>query len=252
MRYYLLASGSNGNCTLIQTKEANILIDVGISLASMKQRLEALGLSLESIDAIFITHEHIDHVRSLPSFPLEKVYSGAGTCPLLDNHILQAYQPFSIKDMTITPIPLSHDCINGFGYVVQNHIERLVYLTDTGYVAAKNQSYIQGATHYVVESNHDVEMLLNSNRPRYLVRRILSDYGHLNNEQCGEMLAKVIDMSTKSITLAHLSEEANDPALALEAVQAIFSDYGIAYHHILMQSASRYRMTRGWEHETDR
>lgn len=247
--YHILASGSNGNCTLVQTPDTNILIDVGISLRSVKEKLKTLNLTLEEIDAVLITHEHIDHTRSLKQIPLEKIYSGAGTCSLIAENELQPYTPFSLQDMTIIPIPLSHDCVNGFGYLIHNHVESLVYLTDTGYVAQKNKEYLKNATHYIVECNHDVAMLSQSNRPAYLIRRILSDSGHLNNEQCGEFLASVISHTTKSITLAHLSGEANDPKLALSTVQTILKEYNIDYQHIQIKSASRHCMIKGWDDE---
>lgn len=251
LRYHMLASGSNGNCTLVQTRATNILIDVGIPIRSLKEKLAVFGLTLEEIDAIFITHEHIDHTRSVLQVPMEKVYSGAGTCPLLEGHELYPYQEVKINDMTIMPIPISHDCQNGLGFLIVNQIEKLVYITDTGYIPYKHQELLKGATHYVIESNHDVTMLMQSSRPPYLIRRILSDNGHLNNEQCGEFLANVVTPQTKSIMLAHLSEEANDPKLALDTVQEILLDYQIPIQHIQLKSASRHRLTRGWDDETN-
>lgn len=240
IKFKVIASGSTGNSTLVQTKETNMLIDVGIPYRTMIQELSLAGLTIEDIDIVLITHEHIDHVRSLKYFPEAKIYSGAGTLMLKNSNVIEPYEKYEYKDLSFLPLPISHDCLNGLGYVIQNHNENLVYITDTGYIPHKHHKHLKGATHYIIEANHDVQMLWESSRPPYLIRRIASDNGHLSNEQCGEFLADVISMNTQTITLAHLSEEANEPELAIKTVKKVLQEQGLTYNHIEIKDAPRY------------
>lgn len=249
LKYHVLASGSKGNATLVETTKTKIVIDVGVGIKELERKLISLNIDINEIDAFLITHEHIDHIRAIQYIPREKIYTGVGFFPINEENFLYAFMERIIGDMKITPLPISHDSLSGFGFVIKNDVEKLVYITDTGYVSSRNIKYMANATHYIIESNHDIQMLYESGRPHYLIRRILSDNGHLNNEECGEVLAKTIDETTKTVTLAHISEVANEPALALTTVKKILKEYGIEHDQILFQVADQEEITKGWDDE---
>jgi phosphoribosyl 1,2-cyclic phosphodiesterase len=245
VRFYLLASGSYGNATLIEFKQATILVDVGLGILELRRKLKTLGYKLDDIDAIFITHEHSDHIKAIKHVDLEKVYATKETLYPRRCNFVEPFRMLEFKGIKIFPIPISHDVQNGVGYVFDDGEESLVYLTDTGYISSKVQPFLVNATHYIFESNHDVEMLLRTDRSFYLKRRILSDSGHLSNEDCGEMLSLVIGDLTKSITLSHLSEDANTPQKAVKTVSKILIDKGFDLKKIKLQVAKRYDITKG-------
>jgi len=244
MKFNILQSGSDGNSTLIQSGNTNILIDCGITKKHLVERLKEFNVSLDDIDAIFITHEHIDHIRCLDELDLKKVYASKGTLNKSEINIINPYEFYNIKDIKIMPIEASHDVANCVGYIVADD-QVLVYLTDTGIVYDKNLEYMKDADYYILESNHNIEALITSIYPTFLKQRIASQYGHLSNAQCGETLVKVIGPHTKKIVLAHLSKNANNPELALSNVKKILDDNKIDVSNIEIVAASRDSITRG-------
>lgn len=246
MNYTILASGSRGNSTVIESNGHTILIDCGIPSSELYSKLEELNISIEQIEAVLITHEHIDHIRSIQNFDFAKIYSSQDTLANLNSgNILFPFQEYLIAGFKITPIPLSHDCNNPIGYIVKDEKESLVYMTDTGYVKEKYFQYITNATHYIFESNHDVKMLLHTNRPYYLKRRIMSMEGHLSNDDAAIILSRVIGDRTKSLRLAHISEDANTKELAYDTLISVFEECGISYGNISIEVADRYQITKG-------
>lgn len=249
MEFYLLASGSYGNCTLIKTKGKNILVDFGLGIIETKAKLLELGCTLEDIDAVLITHEHSDHIKSIQYLKSDKVYATFETLSSKVNGF-NPVKPLSIYEIGgihIMPVPISHDVRNGVGYIIDDGEERIVYMTDTGYVNRKYYELLKNATHYIFESNHNVDMLLQTSRPFFLKRRILSDEGHLSNEDSGEILARLIGSTTKTIVLAHLSEDANTKELAYATVKEILLEKDIDISNIELKSADRYEITKGRE-----
>lgn len=245
MEYVILASGSRGNATVIMNGKTRILVDAGIPHHELLSKLESLNIGVNQIDAVLVTHEHIDHVRCLDIFDKSKIYSSPNTISLETNNHLVFYKEHHIAGFNITPIQLSHDCADPMGFVIKHESEKLVYITDTGNIRDEDFQYLNNATHYIFESNHDENMLLLTNRPHYLKQRIMSPKGHLSNITASLILAKLIGEQTKSIRLAHLSDEANTKELAYQTLVEILEEHGIEYRGIDILVADRNLITRG-------
>ncbi len=245
MKYYVLASGSKGNCTVVKSKNTSIMIDCGITQKYLKQSFERIGLQYEDLDGLLITHSHGDHLNNSKIIKDLNVYSPFEIVGLNKNHLIRPIELFTIKDLEILAIPLSHDTDITVGYVIYDGQETLVLVTDTGYLSDRNIKIIRNANYYIIESNHDPEMLLNTTRPKGIKNRILSDYGHLSNEDCGYALVECINEDTKEIVLAHLSEEANTRELAYNTVTDILEKKGIDYQNIKITAAGQFEIYEG-------
>lgn len=222
----VLASGSKGNSTLITTKNAKILIDVGLTTKELQKRLEDTNLT--DIDAIIITHAHIDHIKGLAV--IEKKYDiKVYTKENLDN-------PQTIKDIEISHFNVSHDvpCI---GLLIKNNNQELVYITDTGYINRKIISLTKNKDIYIIESNHDEDMLIEGSYPFILKKRISGDEGHLSNRQTTEYLKTVMGDKTKYIVLAHLSEENNTKDKAYDETNSILRKTNIKLYVSMQDQA---------------
>ena len=237
MKVTVLASGSKGNCTLVETETNKFLIDIGINYKTLNKRLHELKVKIEEIDAVFITHEHTDHIKGLEVLikrhDLYIVLSrGTYEAILTNNKTSIMYEYFNIvkpdeevffNSTSIIPFSISHDAKEPFGYIITNKNKKLVYLTDTGYISQEIENKIKNADIYIVETNHNVELLLATNRPWPLIQRILGDKGHLCNEDALYSLLRVVGENTKYIYLAHISEEANNEDVLMLTVKDIFS-----------------------------
>lgn len=220
MRIDLLCSGSKGNSCLIRHNDTQLLIDCGSTKKYLMESFKKVHANVEDTNGVLITHAHTDHVSQLKHFKHLDVYSHCELKDALDKHDIFPEEKFILKDLSVQVLGLSHDAPNTIGFVIESDHEKLVYVTDTGYVPNQIKPYIANADYYIFESNHDVDRLLHTNRPMFLKQRILSDNGHLNNEDSSLNLASFINAKTKNIVLAHLSEEANTQDLALDT----FSD----------------------------
>ncbi len=237
MRVCVIASGSKGNCTLVQTECANTLIDIGMSCGYIEKHLETLGIDPGSIKNIFITHPHVDHVAGLKVFIKKhnptvyltsKMYSELSETIDFTNYVL-IEDDINIDDINVKAFKTSHDAIDSVGYIVKNKDKEFVYVTDTGYINNKYFKLLANKNMYVFESNHDVNMLMdNPNYPYQTKQRILSDRGHLSNKDSSFYLSKLVGDRTQHIVLAHLSEQNNDEALALNTLtDKIGNEYDI-------------------------
>lgn len=239
MKYIVLASGSKGNSTVVFSKRSSILIDAGIPIKEYEDKLIKHKLDKRKIDAVLLTHEHADHTRSINFFDYNILYSGKETCSLKEDNILYPFIKVKIGDFEITPLPLSHDAINCLGFVLESENEKLVYITDTGYINNKLISHIKNADYYIFESNHDINMLIKSNRPPFLKDRILSDYGHLSNEMASEELCQLIGKKTKEIVFAHVSEEVNTKELVLSTFKKVAKENNVDLSNIKVMVADQ-------------
>lgn len=214
MKFALLASGSKGNCCLIKHKDTNIVIDCGTTRKYLKGCFERVKYDPLQSDAILITHTHSDHVSQMKLFDPIQTYA---TQDIATNHLhnISPFDQFEVKDFRITVLPMSHDCEGTVGYVIESEDEKMVYVTDTGYIKEEVKEYIKDADYYVFESNHDIEMLMQTNRPIFLKQRIINDYGHLCNDDCANIVTSVMGTNTKEIVLAHISQEGNTRDMAL-------------------------------------
>ena len=242
MKYFVLASGSKANATVIQGPQTSILIDQGLSLKEYRNRLSLLNLHEEDIFAVLYTHKHSDHLT--PQFPRVangNIYAPSHTLPAEASYYeVIPYRSFKINEFTVTPLPTSHDAPASVGYVLETETSKTVCMTDTGYISSRNLEYMKNADLYIIEANHNTTMLLQTNRPFDLIQRILSDTGHLSNEACAHYLAEIIGPRTKEIVLAHLSEEANTPETALSALDKVFRKYGIDQSQFRVTAAQQY------------
>lgn len=242
MKFYSLASGSSGNCFLVDNGKHRILIDVGIPYIQIKQKLDSLGYDIEGIDFILITHTHNDHIKSINSFSMKKVYSSV-KIPGIINKLSNNHEVL-LGDYKIYPFPLSHD-VECCGYKICCNNESLIYLTDTGYVNYKIRPYLKNANYYIFESNHDINMLMNSKRPSFLKTRILSDIGHLSNEDASEILVDSIGDKTEEIYLAHISRDCNTKELAYNSLIKTFENKNYNHSHIKIKTLDKEEILQG-------
>ena len=242
MKYYVLASGSKGNATIIKGPSTTLLIDLGLSLKEYRNRLELFNLQEEDVFAVLYTHKHSDHVTpQFKSVANGNIFAPALTLPRGTKYFeIRPYESFLLNEFKITPLPTSHDAPNSVGYILETGEYKVVYMTDTGYINTTNLSLMKNADLYIIESNHSPRLLLQTNRPFDLIQRILSDTGHLSNEACAHYLAELIGPNTKEIVLAHLSEEANTPEEALKTMDKIFRKYGIDQSQFTLRVANQH------------
>lgn len=217
MRYYILASGSKGNSTLIQSGSTTVLIDCGTTKKYLTETLSTIGYGISDIDALVVTHTHKDHISQLKLFKDIPTYATFDT-----NHstqsMISAYESFQVNDLTFYPIALSHDSDNTLGFIIFDGYEKLVYIADTGYIRDQDLLHLVDANYIIIESNYDESLLMRSSRPYLTKQRIMSDRGHLSNHQCGQILQQIITKNTTEIVLAHISLEANSDEVALSTV----------------------------------
>ena len=245
IEFYVLASGSKGNSTVIKiNNDEAILIDSGLSFADFEKRLEETGISEKSIKYIFITHNHIDHIKSLAHWSFSKVYCLEKTLDLQGFNILEPYKEVSFDGFSVIPVKTSHDAPGSCGYVFTINNERLVYITDTGDLSLKTQKYLKNAEYYCFESNHDIKMQLGSSRPAELKERVMSSKGHLSNSLSAAFLDMFVGDKTKEIILAHISEECNSD-------ECIYSTFGTLLgrnpemEHITLLLARQWEVVKG-------
>jgi phosphoribosyl 1,2-cyclic phosphodiesterase len=245
MKIIVVQSGSKGNATLIIDKGRVLLIDMGVTLKVLKEALNRQSMNIMNINAMLLTHEHTDHTAGIKYLPPLPIYCTCETCDLPNVEPIEPYESFFVEHFKITPISTSHDVKNPLGFVIENDEEKIVYLTDSGKISVKSLQKMKNADYYVIESNHDVDMLMATNRPYFLKKRILSGKGHLSNEQSATYMCKCVGDKTKQIILAHLSEEANDPCLAIETYKKIFKDATISLDKIELICAHQHHEVIG-------
>jgi phosphoribosyl 1,2-cyclic phosphodiesterase len=254
MEFIVLASGSKGNSTYLEIGEEKILIDCGVSYKQVRLRLEEHNKTIDGLTKIFITHEHSDHVGHLAMLAKKhdiEIYLSEGSLKNLKKKIkyeidcrrFKTCEPEKMLEFdgfSVLPFNVYHDAIEPFGYRFYENGKSLVYITDTGYFPQRKYELISNAEAYIIESNHEVEMLLESDRPWMLKRRILDDQGHLSNEDSANLLLNLAGDRTKIIILAHLSEECNLGSKALEVYNKAFLEQGL--------DISAYKLIVAYQH----
>lgn len=238
MRLVVFASGSSGNCALVRGGNTNVLIDAGISLRRIREGLRQEGLSLEDVAGVLITHEHSDHVSALKmmaKYSAVPVYAPgtvawhlAGQMPELGERLrrIDENERFSLGEITVKAFPTPHDTDQSVGYRFEGEDRRLGFCTDTGHVSETMLEHLRGCQTALIEANHDLTMLRNGPYPLLLKRRILSERGHLSNDDCARLACDLAGSGTARLVLGHLSRENNTPSLARAAVRAVLDENG--------------------------
>ena len=233
MQLYSIASGSSGNCIYVGTKESSILIDAGISMKRIREGLEAQKMSLEGIQAIFITHEHTDHISGLGPV-LRKVpipvYATAETISaILEKgnmngvseelfHAVAVENPISLCDMDILPVSISHDAANPVCYTVRSEGKKVGVATDMGCYTTELVEHLKDCDSLLLEANHDINLLQVGSYPYSLKMRILGERGHLSNDASARLIQEILHPGLQHVVLGHLSQENNFPELAYQTV----------------------------------
>lgn len=232
MKIKVLASGSKGNCSLIETASTRFLIDIGITYQRLKRELEKMNLNLNDIDAILLTHAHNDHTSGLKvllKHTTFKIYTNKDIIKELttdiDKERIELYDSIMhLNNTELTIFKTSHDAKGSVGFLITDDKSSLVYITDTGYLNRKYFPLLTNKNIYYIESNHDEKMLMDGPYPYYLKQRIISDEGHLSNETTATYLKKLVGDATKYIILAHLSEHNNKEEIAYNTSREALKD----------------------------
>lgn len=248
MSLYITAlnSGSNGNCYYIGNEEEAIFVDAGISCRETEKRMKRLGLSMEKVKAIFISHEHGDHIAGLPVLAKKyrlPVYITAGTLQesslqLSTEQVIsfQAYKPIQVGSLSVTAFPKFHDAADPHSFVVSSSSVRVGVFTDIGKPCDHLIAHFQHCHAAFLETNYDEDMLMNGRYPAMLKNRIRGGHGHLSNTQALELFRKYRPSFMSHLFLAHLSKDNNNPQLVKELFER-------DTHNISIVVASRFEET---------
>lgn len=240
MHFSVLASGSTGNAIFVETEDHSFLVDAGFSGKQIEGLFEKIDRKIESLSGILVTHEHSDHIKGigvlarkyqLPVYANEKTWQAmeglVGEIPVAQKYVFEMETVKSFGSLSIESFGVSHDAAEPMFYAFHHGEKKLVLITDTGYVSERVKGIISNADMYVFESNHDVQMLRMGRYPWNIKRRILSDVGHVSNEDAALAMGDVAGDKTKRFYLAHLSLDNNMKDLARMSVTQTLQSRGI-------------------------
>ncbi|KAF0819237.1 MULTISPECIES: MBL fold metallo-hydrolase [unclassified Cytobacillus] len=240
LQFSVLASGSTGNAIFVETEEHSFLVDAGLSGKQMEGLFQHIGRDIGKLSGILVTHEHSDHIKgvgilarkyNLPIYANEKTWLAMdgliGQVPVDQKFHFDMEAVKTFGSLDIQSFGVSHDAADPMFYVFHHNGKKLVLITDTGYVSDRMKGLISNAEAYVFESNHDVQMLRMGRYPWNIKRRILSDVGHVSNEDAALAMSEVAGDRTKSFYLAHLSQDNNIKDLARMSVAQTLESRGI-------------------------
>ena len=257
LNFSSLYSGSTGNSLFLQTDNTNLLIDAGVSAKKITEALASFNVNMEDIDAIIVTHEHIDHVQSigtlskkynLPVYATKETFDAMPkqTEKILYKNInfINSNENFEINDLTIKPFSIPHDAINPVGYTIFNKNKKISIATDIGNMTLDILNTIEGSSFLLLESNYDPEILKLCSYPYHLKERIAGNNGHLPNYIAGRTIAYLINTGLSQVVLGHLSKESNFPELAYKTVINELIKKDIDLNNIDLSVASRTEPTK--------
>jgi phosphoribosyl 1,2-cyclic phosphodiesterase len=244
IHFSVLASGSSGNSVYVGTDRMKLIVDAGLSGKQMEKLFQKVNLNPKDLSGILVTHEHSDHIKGvgilarkydIPIYANSKTWKAMdsliGEVPLEQKFTFETEQRHTFLDIEVESFGVSHDAVEPMFYVFHHGEKKIVIITDTGYISDRMKGIIKNADVYVFESNHDVEMLRMCRYPWSIKRRILSDVGHVSNEDAALAMADVVGDRTTSIYLAHLSKDNNMKELARMSVQQTLEVKGIGVGH---------------------
>ena len=235
MRMCSIGSGSSGNCIFAGASSANLLIDVGLSCKRTVQGLNTLGLDISEIDAILLTHEHSDHIAGLrviskkygiPIYATRGTMEGVMLTPgadEIDRSLFRVVEPdneFMINDVRAVPVRIDHDTREPVAFRIEEYGKKAAVITDLGTWSEYTVDAMSGLNTIFVEANHDLRMLECGRYPYILKKRIMSEKGHLSNDDSGAFLSRLLNDDIQAVMLAHLSKENNLPEIAYESVRS--------------------------------
>lgn len=256
LELYSLISGSSGNCSLITDGKTNLLLDCGTSGKRTYEALGSLNINPDTINAVLVTHEHIDHTRGIGVLARKlkiPVYATEGTHASMDIGAIKDEQrifvkagcSFEIGSITVNPFEIPHDAAEPCGYSFENNETKIGVATDMGHMNDKLMQNLIGCKSIILESNHDVDMLRYGEYPFPLKQRILSDVGHLSNETAAYAALELVRNGTEHIMLGHLSDKNNLPEIAMMETFNRLNDNGVRVGtDMTLQVANRYEITR--------
>ena len=238
LKYCSIGSGSSGNCHYVGSKDTNILVDAGLSGKKITGSLEEIGVDPTKLDGILVTHEHSDHIKGigilsrrykLPIYINYKTWLATKSkIGKVDENLVNIFEndkAYNIKDLLVKPFSISHDASDPVGFSFTNEKDNKISIaTDIGHVSENIRKNILGSDLVILESNYDKEMLLMSSYTYALKKRVMSDIGHLSNEDAAKFVVDLINNGTEHILLAHLSRENNFPQLAYETSNHILKE----------------------------
>lgn len=242
VRFLSLASGSSGNCYYIGTETYGILIDAGIAARTIKKGLKEAGIGIETIRAVFVTHDHADHIKAvgglgeklnIPIYTTARIHKGINKSYCMTEKLrtsarfLEKQQPMQLEDFVIESFEVPHDGTDNVGYCIEIDNKVFSFLTDLGEITPTAATYIRKANYLIIEANYDDEMLRMGNYPAYLKERIASSTGHMSNADTAEFLANNMSDHLKCIWLCHLSKDNNHPELAYKTIEWKLKEKGI-------------------------
>ena len=252
MKVISLQSGSNGNCIYVEANGVKLLFDAGITGNLVQERLAVHGRAVEGIDAVLISHDHIDHCRSmgvlnrafgLPIYTTAKTHEAAKRFSLgeiADLRYFAAGETVKFGKVTVETIRTPHDAEDGVVFVVDDGKHRLGIMTDLGHVFDGLGDVVASLDAVLLESNYDPELLANCSRPEWLKKRIAGPEGHISNFEAAELLNAAASTRMQWACLGHLSEENNTPKLALDTHRKIL---GVVRDRLPLSVASRYEVS---------
>lgn len=243
LHFISFGSGSSGNCSFLFTENDGLLIDAGVGVRALKKQFKDFGLHLSDVKNILITHDHADHVKSvgslsrdkeLPVWTTQGVHAGINNnwcvrCKIAPERVkyVQKGVSFQLGTFMVTPFGVPHDSADNVGYCIEHGGVTFVLMTDIGHLTDEMKSYISKANYLVIEADYETEMLMSGPYPQHLKRRILSPYGHMSNQECGQALAEYATPNLRHVWLCHLSDENNHPELAEKTVKQTLRAHGI-------------------------
>lgn len=256
MKFCSLYSGSSGNCQFIGTDKVKILIDAGLSGKKIEIALKSIDENPADINAIFITHEHSDHVSGAGILSRRyniPIYANIRTWEAMENrlgklkeeNIKIAEEEMEYGDLNIKMFDISHDAVKPVGYNIYKKNKKISLLTDTGCINEKIKDNIKDCDLLLIETNHDVELLMVGSYSWPLKRRVLSDHGHLSNETAAILISEILSKGNETVLLAHLSQENNFPELAYKTVANILTEKGYDINKdIMLEMTHRHKPSK--------
>ncbi len=265
VKFISLASGSSGNCYYLGTDTYGILVDAGIGIRTIKKILKEYNIELGTIRAVFVTHDHTDHIKAvgtlgekygIPIYSTPEIHKGINRSYCITEKLfssvryVQKGETLHLEDFRITPFEVPHDGTDNVGYCIMIDRKVFSFLTDLGHITPLAAEYIRKANYLILEANYDEEMLEMGSYPLYLKKRITGPNGHLSNRETAEFLAENINESMKYIWLCHLSRDNNHPELAYKTVELRLRKEGIiAGRDVQVIALKRYTPSQLYEFE---